>query len=213
MNSSLIKIGKSEISGQPKETVNARELHQFIESKSKFSDWIKNRIEKYGFLEKEDYLSLSKNLENGGRIIEYFITLDMAKELSMIENNDKGRQIRRYFIQCEKQIYSPVKQIEPVKPKALNYPDNRVVVKKVNANNMSPTYEIDDKVLCVLTNRITEYNQAYLLRCNEFYYIRRAVKTSDDRILLINDNRSDRRYDGFLKKNDEIMAMIIQKCN
>lgn len=65
--------------------VNARELHQFLEVKSRFGDWIKNRIEDYGFIENQDFVSVSKNLENGGRTIEYIISMDMAKELSMVE--------------------------------------------------------------------------------------------------------------------------------
>ena len=215
MNSSLIKIVKSEISGQQKETVNARVLHQFIESKQQFSDWIKNRIEKYGFVENEDFtIHKITNGQNDGKFkpIEYYITLDMAKELSMIENNDKGRQIRKYFIQLERQINSP---IALQKPKAQRLPPNcdNIVIKKINAYNMYPTYDIDDYVACVETNRITEYNQAYLLRCNEHYYIRRAVKTSDNRILLTNDNEQDRKYDSFLNNNDEIMAIIVQKIN
>lgn len=83
--------------------VNARELHQFLEVNSKYADWIKNRIEKYGFAENHDYITLSKNLENGGRTIEHGLTIDMAKELCMVENNDKGREARRYFIDMEKQ--------------------------------------------------------------------------------------------------------------
>ena len=51
-------------------------------------NWIKNRIEKYGFVENQDFITLSKNLEKGGRTIEYYITLDMAKQLTMVENKE-----------------------------------------------------------------------------------------------------------------------------
>ena len=84
--------------------VSARELYEFLEVKSKFADWIKNRIEKYGFEENQDFVTLSKNLENGGREIDYILKIDMAKELSMVENNDKGRQARKYFIEIEKKF-------------------------------------------------------------------------------------------------------------
>lgn len=90
------------------QVVSARELHGFLEIRSKFADWIKNRIEKYGFTEKQDYITFegfSKNLEKGGRPeIDYALTLDVAKELAMVEGNDKGKQARQYFIQCEKQL-------------------------------------------------------------------------------------------------------------
>lgn len=96
----LIKITNVE----GKETVNARELYDFLGVQSKFSDWIRNRIDKFDFQENQDFTTLSKNLENGGRQIEYHITIEMAKELSMVENNEKGQQARRYFIECEKRL-------------------------------------------------------------------------------------------------------------
>ena len=95
----LIKLTKNE---QGIETVNARELHAFLEVKSKFADWVKNRVSDFGFIENSDFVSASKFLERGGRTIEYFISIDMAKELSMIERSDKGKQARLYFIECER---------------------------------------------------------------------------------------------------------------
>ena len=99
---------------------NARDLHAFLEVATRFNDWIKDRIERYEFVEGEDYLILKSqeqasqldysNSSNqdaptwGGdrRSIDYHLTLDMAKELAMIENNPKGREARRYFIRMEK---------------------------------------------------------------------------------------------------------------
>ena len=85
-------------------TVNARKLHEVLGSKRKFADWIKQRIEKYGFIEDVDYFSFSQICEkpNGGRpTTEYKLTVNMAKELSMIENNEQGREFRKYFIMAE----------------------------------------------------------------------------------------------------------------
>lgn len=92
--------------------VSARELYEFLGSKRQFADWIKQRINKYGFEENIDYeiISLiSQNCEikkRGGdrRSVDYIITLDMAKELSMIENSPKGREARRYFLDLEKYV-------------------------------------------------------------------------------------------------------------
>ena len=95
----LIKLTKN---SQGIETVNARELHAFLEVKSKFADWFKNRVSEFGFIENSDFVSVSKILESGGRSIEYHISIDMAKELSMLERNDKGKQARLYFIECER---------------------------------------------------------------------------------------------------------------
>ena len=95
----LIKLTKN---SQGIETVNVRELHEFLEVKSKFADWFKNRVSEFGFIENSDFVSVSKILESGGRSIEYHISIDMAKELSMLERNDKGKQARLYFIECER---------------------------------------------------------------------------------------------------------------
>ncbi len=89
--------------------INARELHRFLESGWKFTDWIKERIEKYGFIDGEDYTSFQEILkrENGGGTTrtEYLLTLDTAKEIAMVENNEKGRLVRRYFIECERRLH------------------------------------------------------------------------------------------------------------
>ena len=99
-----------------KQAVSARELHQFLESKQDFSNWIKNRIEKYGLVENQDYSLLNNFIEQTGRgghnRIEYALTIDAAKELAMVEGNEKGKQARQYFIECEKQLNKPKSQIE-----------------------------------------------------------------------------------------------------
>ena len=88
-------------------TVSAKELHQFLGPKSKFADWFRNRIKRYEFLENEDYVRVSKILDTPGgkqETIDYALTLNMAKELSMVENNAKGREARRYFIKAEEAL-------------------------------------------------------------------------------------------------------------
>ena len=84
--------------------VSARKLHAFLGSKQEFANWVKNRIEKYGFVENLDYISFDNVIkrENGATIRkEYALSISMAKELSMVEGNEKGKQARRYFIKCE----------------------------------------------------------------------------------------------------------------
>lgn len=99
-----------------KQAVSARELHHFLESKQDFSNWIKNRIEKYGLVENQDYSLLNNFIEQTGRgghnRIEYALTIDAAKELAMVEGNEKGKQARQYFIECEKQLNKPKTQVE-----------------------------------------------------------------------------------------------------
>ncbi|GEM55277.1 toxin-antitoxin system, toxin component, Bro domain protein [Flavobacterium branchiophilum NBRC 15030 = ATCC 35035] len=104
----------SENNGQ--KAVSARELHSFLEVGRDFSNWIKNRIQEYGFIENEDFevFANSGEKEKSGRpAIEYALTLDMAKELAMVEKNTKGKQARRYFIAIEKQATAP--KVETIK--------------------------------------------------------------------------------------------------
>ena len=105
----LIKLQPQTINGNAVETVSARELHEFLESKQDFSTWIKNRIERYEFVENQDFIKLHKKMElskTGQMAVEYFVSVGMAKELAMVENNEKGMQVRKYFIECEKKLNS-----------------------------------------------------------------------------------------------------------
>ena len=88
--------------------VSARELYEFLEIKEAFTDWIKRMIE-YGFEESTDYIVYQENLINlnplGGRPSKnYFITVEMAKEISMLQRSEKGKEARKYFIECERQL-------------------------------------------------------------------------------------------------------------
>ena len=104
-NQELIKISETEMNNVKVQTVNARELHSFLEVGRKFSTWIKDRIEKYEFVENQDFIIISQNRETIGKnghnkvsvAIEYYVTLDMAKELSMVERNKQGRLVVKYI--------------------------------------------------------------------------------------------------------------------
>lgn len=111
----LIKITTT---NEGKRLVSARELHEFLEVGSKFSTWIKRMIE-YGFDENIDFTILWSDSKNGNAIEylgspqkmsalgyeqEYIISIDMAKEISMIQRTNKGREARKYFIECEKKL-------------------------------------------------------------------------------------------------------------
>lgn len=108
----LIKISQVRMKTDEVNAVNARDLHMFLESKTDFSNWIKRRIDEADAVENTDYTSFAKNGENqnGGRPqVEYIITLDLAKEIAMLERNQKGKEIHRYFIECEKQLTRRIK--------------------------------------------------------------------------------------------------------
>lgn len=106
-----IPVTTGRLAGQSVSLVDARLLHAALSSSQDFSTWIKRRIQKYGFEVNVDYL-LHQTVEQvphqGGLRMsareDYYVTLDMAKELAMVERTPRGRQARRYFIACEQQL-------------------------------------------------------------------------------------------------------------
>ena len=98
---SLIQISKNTINGAEINSVNAREIYDYLGlAKGQFSRWIKTAIEKYDFIQNEDFLSIDTDVEG---VKDYIVTLDMAKELCMVSNTEKGKEARKYFIEFEKQ--------------------------------------------------------------------------------------------------------------
>ncbi|MFH1029659.1 MAG: antA/AntB antirepressor family protein [bacterium] len=149
-----IKVIQKDFNGEKKRFVNARELHQWLGVGRFFANWIKDRIEKYGFIENFDYFTsipifgnglvcdkTGKNIKsiakfgNGksslnkgkikdpetGKVVarEYIISVDMAKELAMLENSEIGKQVRKYFIRVEGE-FKKVMQIAAMDPKTIN---------------------------------------------------------------------------------------------
>lgn len=98
---SLIQITKNTINNTELNSVNAREIYDYLGlAKGQFSRWIKTAIEKYDFIQNEDFLSIDTDVEG---VKDYIVTLDMAKELCMVSNTEKGKEARKYFIEFEKQ--------------------------------------------------------------------------------------------------------------
>ena len=107
----LIQVAERHIGDGAIQTVNARELHAFLGVGKDFSTWMNDRIQQYGFVENQDFAIFPNFGEKSGRgrpTKEYAITLDMAKELAMVERNDKGKQARLYFIECERRAKANV---------------------------------------------------------------------------------------------------------
>ncbi len=102
----LVPVFTGQLQDQTTQLCNARDLHATLGVGAKFEDWIARKVEQYGFTEGEDFLSILRKTR-GRPATDYHLTLDMAKELAMVENNDKGRQVRRYFIEIEKKAKAP----------------------------------------------------------------------------------------------------------
>ncbi len=115
MNQLSIQAFSGEINNQTTTLVNARDLHAHLGIKTAFSNWILRRIEDFGFIKNDDFIIIDPLAKNGKREkwgfqagwgenkIDYHLTLDMAKELCMVERSEIGRAARRYFIEIEKE--------------------------------------------------------------------------------------------------------------
>lgn len=103
----LIAITEQAVGNDLQPTVNARELHAFLEVGRDFPTWMAERIARWGFVENQDFgvfPGMGENLQGGRPSKEYALSLDMAKELAMVERNWRGKQARKYFIECERRL-------------------------------------------------------------------------------------------------------------
>lgn len=106
----LIKI--TEQNG--KRAVSARELHRFLEVTERFSNWFERQLQ-YGFIESVDYQGCEVfNTLANQTLTDYALTIDTAKEISMLQRTEKGKQARRYFIECEKLAQNPVSNLSKI---------------------------------------------------------------------------------------------------
>ncbi|ORM99171.1 AntA/AntB antirepressor [Lentilactobacillus parabuchneri] len=142
--------------------VDGRDLHDFLEVDTQYTKWIDRMIE-YGFTENVDFTSFSqKSLKpSGGRPqVNHALTLDMAKELSMIQRTDRGKQARQYFIAMEKQ--AKAKQQLP------QTPEEKIMLLLQNANE-------DNKKINQIDNRVKDLEHNKPLTPGEYNYISHAV--------------------------------------
>ena len=117
----LIKI----IERDGRQLVSGRELHEFLEIRTKYKDWFRRMVE-YGFEEAIDFIRVAQkratnNLKNPvTTVIDHAISIDMAKEISMIQRTEKGKIARQYFINCEKKL-KEVKKLSPMELMELQF--------------------------------------------------------------------------------------------
>lgn len=158
----LIKINND--SDRP--TVMGRELHEALEVKEKYSDWFKRMCE-YGFAEGEDFCmisgrnSFSENSEKpnkGGRpSVDHQLTIDMAKELCMIQRTERGKQCRQYFISVEEAWNKP----EAVMARALQMANHKI--DSIKADNEKLALQLKNNEPFVLFAKAVETSQTSIL--------------------------------------------------
>lgn len=136
--------------------VYGSELHEVLEVKSKFADWIKNRLNDCDAAEKEDFETFSKILEKGRPTVEYIVKLDTAKEMAMLERNEKGKQVRKYFIAVEKK-YNRMKvpMTVPEQIQLLAMGNVELNQKVDNLDKKIDRLELDLPILGIEIDRIT----------------------------------------------------------
>lgn len=158
--------------------VDARTLHQKLNSKRDFSNWITDKIQDYGFQQHKDYsiILLNNTGQRGKPRIDYHLTLDTAKEIAMVERSEIGRKIRRYFIEAEKELqakrlYGQVATLTEIKKQVptlnwngrtiYNYREAQRVLGfsiKSSLNNVKRKYEAQIGII----NRVAYVSEEYI---------------------------------------------------
>jgi anti-repressor protein len=183
----IMVIGSTVVGDGSIKTVNARDLHEFLESKQQFADWIKNRIKKYGFTEGMDFVSVHR-IMNGSQSTDYHLSLDMAKELAMVERNDKGKEARQYFIECERIALTPAVHI-PTHAEAL-----RLAADLVDKNNALAKQIEADRPKVVFADSVSASSDCILIRELSKLLRQNGLQVGQNRLFEM------LREDGFLIK-------------
>ena len=113
--------------------VSGRQLHQVLGVKTAYKDWFP-RMTEYGFAENEDFSSFLSKSTGGRPKQDHVLKLDMAKEIAMIQRTDKGKEVRQYFIQVEKDFNSP----EKIMARALKIADRKIIKLEATIEEQKP---------------------------------------------------------------------------
>lgn len=134
----LIKIEKTTLNGAEVSSVNSREIYDYLEVDTHYATWIKRAIEKYGFEEGLDFQLFKNEKSNSNNpMMDYIVTLDMAKELCMVSNTEKGKEVRKYFIACEKKLNAPM-SFEEMARQTILIADKRIKELELKIENDKP---------------------------------------------------------------------------
>ena len=144
----IISILKTEMNGSEINAVNSREIYEYLEVGTRYNDWINRAIEKYDFEENVDYSKMSTPNPKGQTIIDYIVTLDMAKELCMVSTTPKGKITRKYFIEVEKEANKPmtIDQLLAYNAKVISNLKNENLVLVQQNQEMKPKVLFADSV-------------------------------------------------------------------
>lgn len=200
----LIKV----INENGENLVSARELHEFLEVQTAFTHWI-NRMFEYGFIENTDFLLVKNDMQNGSgghNKIDYALTLDTAKHISMMQRSEKGMQARQYFIEVEKNATKPLSQLEIMQNSVniLMQQDKRLalVESRLNqfASEVKPKVEYYESVLdsesLMTTNTIAHDLGISAMALNKLLIEKKVIYKQGNKYLLHSVYRSE-HYAGY----------------
>ena len=154
----LVKINENE---KGDILINGRELHQFLEVKTKYIDWV-NRMLEYGFEENIDFIEFNElsQKKEGSRLVErtvktHMLKISMAKEIAMLQRNEKGKQIRLYFIEIENRYNDPMYQLA----KSLKYANNLIESKNNEIKNLMIENQQKQEIIEVQQPKVEYYDK------------------------------------------------------
>lgn len=162
MLNEIIKVVYEDESGRP--TVLGRDLHEVLEIKTPYTQWF-DRMKEYGFNENTDYVLVSQKSETNNpknpytTITNHQITIEMAKEICMIQRSELGKQYRRYFIELEKQWNSP----EAVMARALKMADRKIETLKTENTSLKNEVIHKEDVIVGLVDEISLADKRQIL--------------------------------------------------
>ena len=165
-NSPLIPVLPGTLDGRDVQFVDARRLHTFLGVGRDFSTWIQDRIQEYEFVNGKDFSPKWGKSRGGRPSIDFFLTLDMAKELAMVERTAKGREARRYFIECEHQLHRLHQRttgLRPAIPIALNSAERQAINRQAWAEVSGQVHAVfHQRREELLQERVTQRRPIYL---------------------------------------------------
>lgn len=170
-------------------TVLGRDLHEVLEIKTEYKKWFE-RMTEYGFTENEDYLRVSQKCPTPGgvqNITNHQLTIEMAKEICMIQRTDKGKQCRQYFIELEKAWNTP----EMVMGRALKIAQNQIdSLKYVNAQ-LKTNVAVKDQQISELKPKASYYD--VVLNCPDLLSTTKIAKDYGKSAVWLNSYLHDKK--------------------
>lgn len=164
--------------------ISGRELHAFLKVKARYNDWF-NRMKEYGFIENQDYVAITQKRVtaqgNETTYTDHALKIDMAKEISMIQRTEKGKQARQYFIEVERRYKQEIAQPQFHLPQT--YKEALLMLaESVDENDKLRQQIENDREKVVLANAITTSDEGLLIEAAAKYMRQNGVNIGRDRL-------------------------------